>query len=223
MSSEYQRNYNMNVLSQRLVYNKDNYDLTILPVTTSAYNMFLNFKDRYIDNEIKLVLVNFCNQMFISFREPSNIQYVDNLFNKGAIGALDKEILNKIEMIYNQIKFVNYFLFGDREHYIGNNYNSVDFKINTPKDLLTFSKDLYPFKRTNCLDVHVMVKFMLTEDFSTFNTQFTINARIDGNVYTGAINEVINELLVAYACNTLEKKLAELTLRDHVLLKMVKI
>lgn len=223
MSSEYQRNYYMQVLRERLVYDKENYELTVSPVRTSNHNIQLMFKGFYIDMDMKMILVIEGEKLVLFFDDKSKIKRADRVFNIGVKGELDRQILNQIEVITNQLKFVNYFLFDNRQYATDNNYNSVDFKINTPNDILKFSKELKPFMPTHCLDSKIIVRFMLNDDFTRFEPHFFVNSRIDGNLYSGTPEEVINHLLVAYACEPLNKKLEDLTLRDHTLLAMVKI
>lgn len=223
MSSEYQRNYYMQVLKKRLVYDKENYELTVSPVNTSYHNIQLIFKGLYIGMDMKMILDMEGEKKCLVFGNESKIQQADSVFNVGVKGELDRQVLNQIEVIANKLKFVNYFLFDNRKYATDNNYNSVDFKINTPNDILKFSKELKPFMPTNCLDSKIIVRFMLNDDFTRFEPHFFVNSRIDGNLYSGTPEEVINHLLVAYACEPLNKKLEDLTLRDHTLLAMVKI
>jgi hypothetical protein len=224
ISATYQRNYNMDMITKRLSYNRDSYELSVSPVTINIHNIHLNFTHRETGRITKAMLLDVNGVFNIMFSaDPFSIRQLDNIFNTGESGVLDKQITDSIKAIENQFKFISSFLFGTRMHSIKNNYDSVDFKINNPADILTYSKELKPFMPSNCLDVNINLNIMMTPDYSGLSFKYVTKAKIDSDFYSGDVTEVIGELVENYACKPLNKPIEDLLLRDHVLLEMLKI
>lgn len=223
ISATYQRNYNMEIIKQKLSYNRDSYELSVSPVTINIHNIHLNFthiETGKITKAMVLDVNGVFNLMFSA--DPFSIRQLDNIFNTGQRGELDSQITANIKNIANQFKFINSFLFSDRQHSINDNYDNIYSNINKPSDIITFSKELKPFMPNNCLDVNINLNIILT-DFTTLSFKYIAKAKIDSDFYSGDVDEVISELLTKYACKPLNKTIKDLVFRDHVLLEMLKI
>lgn len=211
------------MLKENLSYNKESYSMDVSPITTSSRNILLRFDNLDTGTFVKLIVVIEEELTYIAFSDKSIIQCVPDIFNVSKKDNLNKQILEKISLVVNQYNFVNCFLFGRQKCSFDTNYNTVSFKINNPADFIKFSKELKPFLPNYCLKSGLVVRFLLNDDFSSVNIDYIFNCHIDDKYYSGRPEVVFNELLTAYASDPLHKNLEELTLRDHLLLQMVKI
>lgn len=222
-SNDYQRRHYIQALSQRLVFNKDKYTLTVFPEPTSFYNISLNFTNIETKQVIKLVMGFKADYACIILpRDNCNIQHIPAIFNVGDMD-LNQDILTAIDRIDAKHKFVNCFLFGNQRLSIDNNYTSAHHKIHNPLDFVTFSKELKPFLPSYCLNSYFDIKVLIRNDFSGIMLDYALTCKIDGNTYAGNPDDVLKELLTDYACTRLNKRLEDLTFRDHTLLEMLKI
>lgn len=211
------------MLKENLSYNKESYSMDVSPITTSSRNILLRFDNLDTGTSVKLIVAFQEELPYITFTDKSVIQDIPDIFNISDTDNLNKQILEKISLVVNQYNLVNCFLFGRQKCSFENNYNTASFKINNPADFIKFSKQLKPFLPNYCLNGELSVKFLLSDDFSSVNIDYILNCQIHDEFYSGRPEIVFNELLTAYACEPLNKNLEELTLRDHILLQMVKI
>lgn len=221
MNINEERNLRIKLLTENLLYNQDLYSLTVYPSNYSSRNIMLKFHELSSGDSIKLTVFFTCDERYVYFENPSDILRIDSLFELNNADDVRKKIIEQITIISNQHSFINCFLFGQQQCSFDNNYKIS--KINTPADIITFSKELKPFAPQYCLSSSLNVKFIIKDDFSGVDIYYFLNARINGELYTGNPQNVFNELLNRYAGELLGKKLEELTLSDHTLLAMVKI
>jgi hypothetical protein len=218
-----QRKLHIQMLKDNLSYNKESYSMDVSPITTSSMNILLRFDNLDTGISVRLIVAFQDELPYIAFTDKSIIQDIPDIFNISKTDNLNKQILEKISLVVNQYNFINCFLFGRQKCSFDTNYNTVSFKINNPADFIKFSKELKPFLPNYCLNAGLVVRFLLNDDFSSVNIDYIFNCHIDDEYYSGRTEVVFNELLTAYACEPLNKKLEDLTLRDHTLLAMVKI
>lgn len=221
MNINEERNLRIKLLTENLLYNKDLYSLTVYPSSYSSSNIVLKFHELSTGDSIKLTIFFTCDEKYIYFENPSDILRMNYIFELNNAEDLNKEIIEQIMLISNQHSFINCFLFGPQQCSFDNNYKIS--KINTPADIITFSKELKPFVPQYCLSSALNVKFIIKDDFSGVDIYYFLNARINGELYTGTPQNVFNELLTRYAGEVIGKNLEDLTLSDHTLLAMVKI
>jgi hypothetical protein len=218
-----QRKLHIQMLKENLSYNKETYSMDVSPITTSSRNILLRFDNLDTGTSVKLIVAFQEDFTYIAFDDKSIIQTIPDIFNVSKTDNLNKQILEKISLVVNQYNFINCFLFGRQKCSFETNYNTASFKINNPADFIKFSKELKAFLPNYCLNSGLVVRFLLNDDFSSVSIDYIFNCHINDEYYSGRPEVVFNELLTAYACEPLNKNLEELTLRDHVLLQMVKI
>lgn len=218
-----QRKLHIQMLKENLSYNKESYSMDVSPITTSSRNILLRFDNLDTGTFVKLIVEFKKDLTYIAFSDESIIHCVPDIFNVSKEYNLNKQILEKISLVINQHNFVNCFLFGRQKCSFQTNYNTVPLKINNPADFIKFSKELKHFLPNYCLNSGLVVRFLLNDNFSSVNIDYIFNCHIDDKYYSGRPEVVFNELLTVYASDRLHKNLEELTLRDHILLEMVKI
>jgi len=223
MSSYYQRNYHINLLEKHLVFNTEEYTLKVSPNEYSYHNVNLRFNHKVTFSSTLLTVVFDMDKYYITFGSSSDILKISDIFKTANNQNLHSLVLDKIKDITNQHQFINYFMFGDKKCTITNNYDTVEHLIETPQDLLGFSKELKPFMPPDCLSSAIKVIPLLKPDFSGIIFDYNLRSHIDHDIYSDIPEKVWANLLTKYVCGPLNKDLHELTLRDHVLLKMVKI
>jgi hypothetical protein len=221
MNINEERKLRIELLTENLLYNQDLYSLTVYPSSYSSSNIVLKFHELSTGASIKLTIFFVSDEKYIYFENPSDILRMHSIFELNNAEDLSKEIIEQIRLISNQHSFINCFLFGQQQCSFDNNYKIS--KINTPADIITFSTELKPFAPQYCLSSALNVKFIIKDDFSGVDIYYFLNARINGELYTGTPQNVFNELLTRYAGEVLGKNLEDLTLSDHTLLAMVKI
>lgn len=223
MSNYYQQNYYIKLLEQQLVFNAEEYTLKVSSNNSSYHNVDLMFYHKSTLKSIPLTVVFDMDKYYITLNKASDIVKIPDIFKTPDGIDLHAEALEKINDIINQHRFINYFIFGDKRSSITNNYDTVEHLIETPQDLLTFSKELKPFMPPDCLNSAIKVIPLLKPNFSGVIFDYNLRCHIDHDIYSDSAEKVWAALLTKYVCGPLNKELHDLTLRDHVLLKMVKI
>lgn len=223
MSSYYQRNYHIQLLEQHLVFNTEEYTLKVSPNDGSYHNVNLRFHHKSTLKSISLTIVFDMDKYYITLNKDSDIIKIADIFKTPDSIDLHTTALNTIKNIVNQHHFINYFMFGDKRSSITNNYDTVEHLIESPQDLLTFSKELKPFMPPDCLNSAIKVVPLLKPNFSGVIFDYNLRCHIDHDIYSDSPEKVWAALLTKYVCIPLNKELHELTMRDHVLLKMVNI
>lgn len=223
MSSYYQRNYHIKLLEQQLVFNTEDYTLRVSANDSSYHNVNLRFYHKKTLKSIPLTVVFDMDKYYITLNYPSDIIKIADIFKTSTSIDLHTSALDTINDIINQHNFVNYFIFGDKRSSITNNYDTVEHLIENPQDLLTFSKELKPFLPPDCLNSAIKVVPLLKSDFSGVIFDYNLRCHIDHDIYSDNPVNVWTALLKKYVCGPLNKEIHELTMRDHILLKMVNI